>query len=89
MIDSGLIPGRVKPKTIKIGIHSFLLDVQQLQCEASTASGKTGRQMSAWVEDQTVPSLSLGLGKYNVIAITPTNQLNQLADISVHYLISV
>ena len=22
-VDSGLIPGRVKPKTIKIGIHSF------------------------------------------------------------------
>ena len=23
-VDSGSIPGRVKPKTIKIGIHSFL-----------------------------------------------------------------
>ena len=22
-VDSGLIPGRVKPKTIKIGVHSF------------------------------------------------------------------
>ena len=23
VVDSGSIPGRVKPKTIKIGIHSF------------------------------------------------------------------
>ena len=23
MVDHGLIPGRVKPKTIKLGIHSF------------------------------------------------------------------
>ena len=32
---------RVKPKTTKIGIHSFLLDVQQStgQCEASTVCG--------------------------------------------------
>ena len=22
-VDTGLIPGRVKPKTIKIGVHSF------------------------------------------------------------------
>ena len=28
-VDSGSIPGRVKPKIIKIGIYSFLLDVQQ------------------------------------------------------------
>ena len=26
-VDSGLIPGQVKPKTIKIGITTFLLDV--------------------------------------------------------------
>ena len=28
-VDSGSISGRVEPKTIKIGIHSFALDVQQ------------------------------------------------------------
>ena len=37
VVDVGSIPGSVKPKTIKIGIHSFLEHVQQLkgQCEAS------------------------------------------------------
>ena len=30
-VDSGSIPGRVKPKTIKIDIHCFLNDVQQLK----------------------------------------------------------
>ena len=38
-VDSGSIPGWVKPKTIKIAIHSFpAFDVQQLkeQCESST-----------------------------------------------------
>ena len=28
-VDCGSIPDRIKPKIIKIGIHSFLLDVQQ------------------------------------------------------------
>ena len=27
-VDLSSIPSRVKPKTLKIGIHSFLLDVQ-------------------------------------------------------------
>ena len=31
MVDLGSIPGQVKPKTIQIDIHSFLLDVQQLK----------------------------------------------------------
>ena len=55
-VDSDLIPGRVKPKTTKIGIYSFLLDVQQLkgQCEISTVCG---RQVAAWLEGQKVPSL--------------------------------
>ena len=49
-VDTGSIPGRVKPKTIKIGIHSFPLDVQQLkgQCEASIVCG---RQMGRWQLD--------------------------------------
>ena len=40
-VDSSSIPGRVKPKTKKIGIHSFLLDVQQLkgQYEAFAVCG--------------------------------------------------
>ena len=43
MADFGSIPGRVKPKTIKIGMYSFpAFDVQQLigQCEASTLCGR-------------------------------------------------
>ena len=45
--DSGSIPGRVKPKTIKIGFTTSLLDVQQLkgQCEASIVCG---RQVGRW-----------------------------------------
>ena len=41
-IDSGSIPGRVKPKTIKLVFTSSLLDVQQSkgQCEASTMCGR-------------------------------------------------
>ena len=36
-VDSGSISNQVEPKTIKIGIYGFLLDIQQLkgQCEAS------------------------------------------------------
>ena len=38
-VDLVLISGRVKPKTTKIGFHSFPLDVQQLkgQCESATS----------------------------------------------------
>ena len=56
-VDLGSIPGPVKPKTIKIGIYSFSLDIQQLkrQCKAST---KCGRQVAAKLEDRKVPSLS-------------------------------
>ena len=41
-VESGSIPGRVKPNIIKIGIHSFLLDVQQLKtsCEAYAVCGR-------------------------------------------------
>ena len=41
VIDSGSIPGQVKPKTIKIRTAS-LLDVQKLEghCEASTVCGR-------------------------------------------------
>ena len=41
-VGSGLNPGRVTPKTIKIGLHSSLLDVQQLkeQSEASIVCGR-------------------------------------------------
>ena len=41
MVDSGLISGRLEPKTIQIGIHSFFFDVQQLmeRCEASAMCG--------------------------------------------------
>ena len=41
-VDSGSIRGRVKPKTIKIGIYSFPVDVQhsKRQCEASVVCGR-------------------------------------------------
>ena len=60
-VDSGSIPSRIKPKTMKIGIHSFLLDVQQLkeQCEASTVCG---RQVATLLENRRVPLLSPGQG---------------------------
>ena len=45
-VDSSLIPGQVKPKTVKIGIHSSLPDVQQLK-EQGEASFVCGRQMAA------------------------------------------
>ena len=49
-VDSGSIPGRVKPKTKKLILTAFLLDVQQLkgQCEASTVCGK---QVDRWQLD--------------------------------------
>ena len=41
-VDTGSIPGRVKPKTIDLDFTAFLLDVQQLkrQCDVSTVCGK-------------------------------------------------
>ena len=49
-VDTGSIPGRVKPKTIKLVFTASLLDVQQLkgQCEASIVCG---RQMGRWQLD--------------------------------------
>ena len=49
-VDSGSIPGRVKPRTVKFVFTASLLDVQQLkgQCEASTAYG---RQVGRWQLD--------------------------------------
>ena len=62
-VDTGSIPGRVKPKTIKIGITASLLDVQQLkgQCEASNVCG---RQMGRWqLDSKTERSLRCLLAK--------------------------
>ena len=41
-VDSGSIPRRVKPKTIKLAFTASLLDVQQLkgQCVASAVCGR-------------------------------------------------
>ena len=49
-VDSGSIPGRVKPKTLKLVFTASLLDVQQLkgQCEASAVCG---RQVGRWQLD--------------------------------------
>ena len=46
-VDTGSIPGRVKPKTIKLVFTAFLLDVQQSKglCEASAVCG---RQVGRW-----------------------------------------
>ena len=49
-VDLGSIPGRVKPKTIKLVFTASLLDVQQSkgQCKASTVCG---RQVGRWQLD--------------------------------------
>ena len=49
-VDSGSIPGWVKPKTIAMVFSASLLDVQQLQgqCEASAVCG---RLVSRWQLD--------------------------------------
>ena len=49
-VDSSSIPSRVKPKIIKIGIHSFLLDVQQLTGHYE-ASALCSRQVGKWQHD--------------------------------------
>ena len=47
-VDSDSIPGRVKLKTIKSGIHSsFFLDIKQLKVQYE-ASAVCGRQMGKW-----------------------------------------
>ena len=61
-VDSGSIPNRVKPKTIKTLVFTAsLFDVLQLngQCEASAVCG---RQVGARLEDRKIPSLSPGQG---------------------------
>ena len=60
-VNYGSIPFRVKPKTIKIDIHSFQVYVQRLkgQCEALTVcGGQDGGQLP--VLKRKVPSLSTG-----------------------------
>ena len=63
MEDLGSIPGRVKPKTIKLGTYSKPsgVDIQHRkgQCEASTVSEE---QVAALLQDHMVPSLSPGHG---------------------------
>ena len=49
-VDSGSIPGRVIPKTIKIGFTASLLDVQQLKGQYE-ASAVCGRQVGRWQLD--------------------------------------
>ena len=60
-VDSSSIPDRVKPKTIKICVHSFPAWRSAIkgQCEASTMCG---RQMAACLEDRKIPSLPPGQG---------------------------
>ena len=64
MVDSGLIPGRAKPKTIKIGIHSF--SVWRSATKGTVWSlhrvWQTDGQVAAWLEDQKVPLLYPGQG---------------------------
>ena len=58
-VGSSLIPGRVKPKAIEIGIHSFPAwrSAFKGECEASTVCGKL---MIVWFEGRKVPLLSPG-----------------------------
>ena len=63
-VDLGLIPGRVKSKTLKIGIHSFPAWRSAIKATVK-ASAVCGRQKGPFAspflrfEDQTVPSLPL------------------------------
>ena len=52
-VDMGLIPGWVKPKTLKSVFTAFLLDIQQSKglCEASTVCG---RQVGRWQLDSKI-----------------------------------
>ena len=61
VVNSRSITCRVKPKSVKTGIHSFPAWLQRLkrQCEPPAVCG---RQV-AWVEDRKVPSLSLNQDK--------------------------
>ena len=62
-VDSGSIPGRVKPKTLKLVFTASLLDVQQLkgQCKASAVCG---RQVGRWqLDSKTERSLRCPLPK--------------------------
>ena len=69
-VDSGSIPGRFKPKSMKIGIHSLLLDVQQLkgQCEASAVCGKHGERWQ--LDSKTERSLRCLLAR-KVLSLSP------------------
>ena len=63
-IDMGSIPSRVKPKTKKIGIHSFPAWRSAIKGTVWSlhlvwyADG----QVAAWLKDRKVPSLSPGQG---------------------------
>ena len=58
-VDLGSIHGRVKPKTIKIGIHSFPVWLSALKGTVWSLHRVlyTGGQVAAWL-DRKVPSLS-------------------------------
>ena len=68
-VDSGSIPGRVKPKTMKIVFLVFLLNGQHQKwpCEASTVCG---RQVAAWLVIAKVSSQTIG---FSVISISNYN----------------
>ena len=51
MVDLGSISGWVKPKTITIIIHSFLLDVQQLKGQGETFTVCSRWRLGRWQLD--------------------------------------
>ena len=62
-VDLGSIPDRIKPQTIQISIHCFLLDVQlKGQLEASTVCGGQVGRWLLYSQDQKVPSLPCAQG---------------------------
>ena len=63
-VDSGSIPGRIKSKTIKIGIYSFPAWRSALKETVWSLRRVwwTVGQVAAWLEDRKVPSLSPGQG---------------------------
>ena len=62
-VDSGSIPGRIKPKTLQIVFTASLLDVQQLKGQ-SAASAVRGKQVGRWqLDSKTERSLRCLLAK--------------------------
>ena len=80
--DSGSIPRRVKPKTIKLVFTASLLDVQQLK-EQREASIVCGKQVGRWQLDlKTERFLSLSPAQGKLV-----NKMHLQLQFTSHYII--